>query len=655
MSNSVSIRKFYKNEQGATATIVAVVLILVIFGVLSVAVDLSRTQTTYNKNQQATDAAAAGTAEFILKGIISKIGDPNYPDAFTWKPTQAEMSKYAEDILKQNFSVDQKQGIYDPSTLSVVYTVTNGATPSQKNFNVNVKACANLDTKIALAAKQDADGKMRTCTSSDAGFSLGSGKNIEIAFALDYTDSMYAIGQSQVCPKAAMSCPSFANTKAKSLVNTMNYVFDNYFAVGAGTVPIYGSIVPYTGLVNLYPYNKTMVTANNTAFSAANDPTTLNRFYNFFNRVGPDYQSPSDNVLSQSPFCLGYDANLKYVLDRIPSISGPSMINSITSASNSTSLLPFPSYRDTYEGLNGQINDNFRKSFCYNGAVAAGLDQRIEKLEGFGDGIIVTPNTPAKVCNTVFNATANSWNDSATTKSPRAHNNGRFNELHESFPIQPLTNNTELLKNVIGRYTAEGASSRFYSLPPGVTENTVIDGQGNRLNKTKWFTSSVKTSSIQGLLWAWFTVSNDWKNKWSAKSLHETFYSGLGNDSQNSRVDLPSPQNVKHIILITDGNDNDGASANNVCDAYTPTAALTDAQYNAVCNRIKSEGITIHTILFDFNGNPTSNRYLSCASSPANFHNGVSADDAAPNSLKNIMDGIFKQIYSDLISVRIVK
>ena len=196
-----------------------------------------------------------------------------------------------------------------------------------------------------------------------------------------------------------------------------------------------------------------------------------------------------------------------------------------------------------------------------------------------------------------------------------------------------------------------------------------------------------KTSSIHGLMWAWFTINNEWQDVWNANSLHETYVGGdkSSRDGTGGAEQLPSSENFKHIILISDGYDNDGCEDRsggtgsaevgvgqgrlNVCDAYQPVEAVTDTEYTDLCTAIKTNGtstanddITIHTITFDFDVNfgavsdgvcdkagGVDNRFAQCAT-PGNFYNNKN-----PDELRDVFDDIFSGILTDGAAVRLIK
>jgi hypothetical protein len=131
-----NIKIFASNNKGGVGIIVGIALVLVLFGILSLAIDMNRTQTSFAKNQDSTDAAALATSEFVLRGIIDQIG--KIADPFSWRPTDEELKKFAGQLVAQNFKISQTSAIYDPTSLRVTYTITLAPDGIQSNYKINV-------------------------------------------------------------------------------------------------------------------------------------------------------------------------------------------------------------------------------------------------------------------------------------------------------------------------------------------------------------------------------------------------------------------------------------------------------------------------------------------------------------------------------------
>lgn len=668
-------KDFHNDEGGVVAIIVALSLALLLFGVLSLSIDLNRAQTTQTHNHNATDAAALAGAEMWLQSKIKAIGTK--PDPLNFKPSLSEMESYVKNILKTNFSQDQSGAKFLDDASFVVKMEQKKNIDGKTAFNVNVEACAQISTPFSSVSKHSQSGdstKAKTCTASKAGFEIGQLENTEIAFALDFTSSMYWKGRTQSCPINATAsstnpdCPAYNQTKAANLQTAMKYILDTYFTPTNTTA--FASIVPYTSYVNVYPYNDNGLVAPESGridfagktwrgsnYDDPNNAWSRYRPISMQMSKGKDMQSYSANGL-YIPFYTYDDAavgdpeyrtkNYTEILNRVPTIADETKLDDVINSAGAVSVLPFASYASHVRSLATQnpvydpsksgatnfsssdINDHFAKMICYQYTVAGTTDERV-------DGAM----------------------ESSQLVRGTAYQNGRYKELHESFPVQPLTNQKEVLQNVTDRFVADTALTNAYS------GSEILDLQSNPVDKARILTNFHGTSSIHGLMWAWFTLKNDWAEKWDTLSLHETYVTG-GNksarDGSGGKPKLPSANNYKHIILISDGFDNDGTDESNngtlyPCDAYTPIASVTDTQYNRLCTAIKTnntpsdnkDDVVIHTILYDFDGPASGNRFKDCASDGAYYNN------VAPADLQKVLDQIFMSILTNQVSVKLLK
>lgn len=706
------LKSFQKKEDGAVAIIVAITLIAVLFGVLSLSIDLNRAQTSYTHNYNATDAAALAGAEMWLNAKIDAIG--KIPDPLDFAPSEEDMTEYAKDVLTQNFSRDQASSDFlDNSTFNVTMNESRQAN-GKIRYSVQVDACAELDTPISNVPEHTQDtenaGVAKTCTSSTAGFDLGKLENAEVAFALDFTESMYWRGLNQGCPPGVPNtqCPTFEETKAFALQDAMEYVFDEYFDSSQESTA-FASIVPYTSFVNAYPFNDNGVVEEQTGrididnkrFFGSNFEDPSNAFSRYRpitfpmlvgrdlrnNELDPLFRTTSDGDVSANYVFFYNDRssgsdefyetdNYSSILNRLPAILNSNQLDNIIDNPRNLSFLPFDNY---YSMINQTQDSNFvsdknlssatrflpndagssapekqyAQMVCYPWSIAAAADERI-------DGPLF----------------ASDW---IRGRNP----DGRFIELHEAFPIQPLTNDSDVLNNVLERYVSDDRlrSNSTYN------EDDVVDFQG-RLEKAHTISSEHDTSSIHGLMWAWFTINNAWQDIWDEESLHENYVAGgskSARDGSNGQDQLPSENNFKHIILISDGFDNDGCNTvtggfttesvneflgrRNSCDAYAPIENISDEQYNDLCTAIKTNGTTsdnsddtsIHIVTLDFDaefgGSQPScekaegenNRFARCAT-PGQYFNNVT-----PEILRSIFDDIFAGILTAAVPVRLIK
>ncbi|PIR33328.1 MAG: hypothetical protein COV36_02945 [Alphaproteobacteria bacterium CG11_big_fil_rev_8_21_14_0_20_44_7] len=712
------LKSFSRDEQGVFAIIIALSLAGILLAVLALSVDMGRTQSSHGKNYGATDAAALATAEWWLDMKLENKDPHNTANPFAWKPTDSQFRDYARAVMISNLERDHHNFKLDDLSFKVGY----GETPAKREktrYHVSVYACSFLDTPNAEGAQITDETKV--CTLSTAAFELGKLEKTEVAFALDFTESMFYSGSNQKCepreqPSTSFnpnltsvnsacnlnnkatystnSCPSYTGTKAARLIDTMDDIFDTYFGTETDSTS-YAGIVPYAGLVNLYPYSDNIVNQSTSqpnwkssqlsdykmeAILDYNGAALNNYCVSFFS---PLYSTPSYEFYSGSTLRPDFRTDdFTYALNRIPAIMGSKDLNDILHSSN-TANYNFSSYRDVTNYLlnvnttpilfssdafaNHKSDNSYIRLRCYAGNIVSALDQRSEILEknkqglSRADGLVQTPQ------------------GTRLKSSGTEYINGKKEiEIHESFPVQPLTSEVTVLKQVIERF---GADYYLYDENKSLNQDRVRNYQ-RRLNGAQGFSRFSKTSSIHGLMWAWFLLNNDWKDKWDIASLHESYCdqpaavvgtSGCKNKggiSLKSRTDadLPSNENFKHIILIADGYDNDGHEAPeshinedpgegkgfyNACDAYAPVERLSINQYLDVCNRIKEDDIKIHMITYEFTPGGEDgvgrNRFRECADE---YFENVTPTGA--NSLGKALDDIFAGILSDATPVMLI-
>ena len=641
--------KDFKNSQdGAIAIIIAISLVALLFGVMALSIDMNRSQTSYVNMQGSTDAAALSTAEWILKKKIENFSKSKG----AWNPSNSQMKDYAEKVLLQNFNQDNQTATYDKSSLDVDYDIIpKPSTPNEAvEYRIKVTACADLSTKVADAAEmtdEESDKDTRVCTTSTAAFDLGKLKDTEVAFALDFTESMFWRGESQNCVLKPNSCPAFEDTKAYNFVKTMNKVLDTYFS-DLPSSTAFASLVPFSGIVNLYPYNSSFVSSTPKVFQFKPNGNSIYVIPPMENKKGKSFANRDDisrfgifytnkNYATQANSTPELNTtDYKYVLDRIPAFD-EGIYNRLIDETKNSSAVKFKNYGDVIESLKAEsfINSNadfdsvfkffngtasldrsetIRMSYCYMGGIGAALDQRIERVENPLNNTSLTTKELDGVVESAEWVRKNINSDEVdSTTHHVAPNAKRYVELRESFPIQPLTNNLSLLKGTFGRFIAD---TSLYGTNSNYVPEDVVDRQTSPLNKSRDFSALNNTQSVQGLMWAWLTIAKNWSGKWSNPSLNENYFSSFGSASRASRVSnsLPKDSNTKHIILLTDGFDIDGIPSitgpydqsgtnrpegfNEVCDGYIPAERFSDDKYVELCKRIKKDNIKIHIVIY---------------------------------------------------------
>lgn len=265
-----------------------------------------------------------------------------------------------------------------------------------------------------------------------------------------------------------------------------------------------------------------------------------------------------------------------------------------------------------------------------------------------------------------------------------------------NYVVQPLNKHANIVRSIISQYASDGRltsqtgvhgvasdtglgpisdggkwAKRFShkSLAPDAAGGGVISPNGDLLSyrhyqngkynsdntvpgeiipsprEIKLYEPGGGTSAFQGIVWSWRMLSNKWNGKWANQSYYEA--QGLFPDGQADRATkLPSAELSKHIIVISDGIDNDGldnaavVAADNTnaqpgivlpndpaytaartdsgfgfdfnpldsrpgrpqgetCDAHAPEASITKEDYVKVCEEMTKQGITVYAIVFD--------------------------------------------------------
>jgi len=242
--------------------------------------------------------------------------------------------------------------------------------------------------------------------------------------------------------------------------------------------------------------------------------------------------------------------------------------------------------------------------------------------------------------------------------------------VNSPLPIQPLTNDLVAIQVLIHKNEASGDTNQFNSgsgiLTSKLNATTNVYGDPN-INNLGTIPVGAGTSAIQGLIWAFRVLSPNWKGVWAQKSSYE--YDLKGRDA---RVNLPSEDNAKHIIMISDGEDNDGpkykssyatvdadgqgqifdwdameaagettAELFGTCDAHAPLESITTQNYIDVCTQMKGKAI-VHAILYDYDVSKGKSPLQECAE----ITGGGFYKDIKPADLSNTLNTIFANIAS---------
>ena len=289
--------------------------------------------------------------------------------------------------------------------------------------------------------------------------------------------------------------------------------------------------------------------------------------------------------------------------------------------------------------------------------------------------------------------------------------------LNAGFPVQPLTENVNVIKDVFNRAskalpdktvpsTFAGSSAGAGGTSYPKLDNTKTWGTSTTYYPAKvnvWGTGNADspelyqedikasgssavnddiafeepgagTSSMQGILWGWRMLSDKWKGVWRIQSSYEA----AGDPAIEKRslmvadnLRVPSSLDAKHLVLISDGDDNDGPShvaagqsaiedqgvlmssrqarSFTSCDAHKPAQSVTPAQYQQVCKSIAEQGIQIHIVVYGY-GLKAGSNLQGCidgtnqTAKPAKLY-----DNVDPGQIKAALRQILAQVATDKI------
>ena len=124
------------------------------------------------------------------------------------------------------------------------------------------------------------------------------------------------------------------------------------------------------------------------------------------------------------------------------------------------------------------------------------------------------------------------------------------------------------------------------------------------------------TAGHLGTAWAWYTLSPNWNQVWPS----------------NPAAAYGVPNTKKIAILMTDGEYNTQYDANGVKTGSAGAGPAVNAssveQAKALCDGMKTAGITVYTVGFDLGGNQTAIATLEyCATDQSKFYNADGGDE----------------------------
>ena len=503
------LKKFRKDEKGIVAILTAVAISVFIF-ILYLTIDLNRAQNYYAYNQSGVDSAALGTIDWIYRQKLANKDQPGFEDD-KWKdfqPTNASMKQYAR---KQYMTTMTDQGYRGESYEFTKFETNYTHTPAKNSdtFTLEVDSCIEIDNKVAALPE-----KQEVCNVSSASLKMESVlADIEIAFSLDYTQSMNG-------------------TKITRLKEAVHTVVDEYMisTENAKDNDIFVSVTPFTSLVHIHPYdgdnngNNILIKkqlygsacqSNNkcvgdrmnaqpdATFFLTNDDfrdasfTGKTGSFRKFNPYWSWKRVTANDLVKNDTLCNKVVLEHKHrcdgnFVDRTPIFADKLYRNSKTTifanASQATNYaqnlrknnVKFDKYNDKKDGWTVK-----EYMGCHNPSTTNWSGGGAEK-------IVVGYNENIKM--------------SCYTQIDQTDNNRAFEELN----VQPLTYNADLIKDMVSRIedhvktVADIKNSQPGNQPPVQKE-----------------LAPFQTSGATGLFTSWLTLAPGWQGKWDSMSLME--------------------------------------------------------------------------------------------------------------------------------------
>lgn len=256
---------------------------------------------------------------------------------------------------------------------------------------------------------------------------------------------------------------------------------------------------------------------------------------------------------------------------------------------------------------------------------------------------------------------------------------------------QPLTKNHNVLLHVINSfYDVSGNIPNSFVWYNYTGDASVSWGgdwwENDSLHFPAYIDAATGTSAMQGLLWSWRFLDPSWRGVWKTPTWREAI-GGETEDANLRATTLPSNENSKNIIFVTDGIDSDGPGYKNgtipyveakdgqddavkdgthsigyrrpsyildpmfeTCDAHVPLASITNADYEAVCTKMKTQGIKVNVVFYLYASQDITNSPLKRCQE---ITEGIAITDATPANLQSKLAALLASIATK--SIRLVK
>ena len=626
----LNLNKFAHDEKGSFI-IIAVFLFLVVFGILSLTVDLNKTQTAFSKLQNSADSTVLDAADWISKARKKSSNSATHTSSAKWLPSQTELLAHVSEGLSAKFNSDQT------SASIVDNSIETSAINYPEYTDVTLKACATVAADISKANGDNSDKKV--CAESVARIYSGILSDKEIMIAYNSTATMPS------WPVIAQ----FKGTLSKGgIATTPISIFRRYLkdSTNMRDNNLYVGLIPYSTFVNLYPFSSDFI----------KNYSKQNLQYSFSGAEGSHPQisysgSPADYEVMRD---LGND---------YPVFDDSDFNNLIdNTTAGHVSSFKFNSHYKWMRYDKDPDDGNLMGKF-YEDVYPAVYKVNYDWEGGAGNLGITLKSFMTPNCNASSPPIRNPWDAcipyiDGDRMTPLECNYSMprqaIADIYSHNFVQPLTNSFEAITKNLELFSPSGIFSGDYcgsntdyktladSLPSGFVDK-YFDCQKN-VNDA----STNSANPYLGLLWGWMSLSDSFKGKWNQRSVFEKVVSASV-DRSNVPEAASQSGRQKVLIVMYDGlADSAGwASRPPYCDSYEQftTGAPTDlvvttfdvptnvqanqnkkptnyANYNKLCNKIKEDGVEIYMINYSNGPSPSENYLKACATDSSHYYIG---------------------------------
>jgi hypothetical protein len=517
-------KKIIADREGSLVTIIALSLPVIIL-LFMLSLDLNRSQTGHAKLQAASDSASLGTADWLFRARVEQVEKGRDIDFYTWLPPGNEIADYARTMLEQNYlgnSPDSKIN-YDNFQASAV--------AGSEYTDVKVKGCADVNQSFVFGNSKKTE---TVCVNSTARIANSKLSNVEVSLALN-------------------SVNMFLNkTETSQYVYLYEALFGGHWGSGGkiGLIPKWFgtseemkdnnariSFVPFTTHENIYPYESSFMKVDRSADTAF---------------------------------------SLKNMLGRYPVFNDEDFDEMIDSESATKGIKGFK-FDSAYDYLRFTPDESGTRGKVFEEIYPALDEDQIyhpSSSPDACDGYWATPE--------IFNRYYDWMQYSPEYCEPMMVKQFYY-DTAKNIVIQPLTDSQETIKKFLAEWVGIQREEGVYGACNQPAQSYLSDLLNASPNDviTKYFTNGslgmrnhyvAGTGEMHnGLLWAWFALSEKSAGKWSKPSVFEK-----DSPYYTDRTNLPLPKNQanKQVIMFASGGSTNIEYTSNFtrdyagCDSY---------------------------------------------------------------------------------------